>query len=84
MTEGYCARARFQWPLQGNENSASTDRLGRELPRDGEVPEDGMFEGAGRLIDGWHLDFIWPLWDVFDTISEGRGTDWYPKLNYSS
>lgn len=23
-----------------------------------------------------------PLWSLFDTTPEGRGTDWYPKLNY--
>jgi predicted dithiol-disulfide oxidoreductase (DUF899 family) len=23
-----------------------------------------------------------PLWNVLDTTPEGRGTDWYPKLNY--
>jgi predicted dithiol-disulfide oxidoreductase (DUF899 family) len=22
-----------------------------------------------------------PLWNVLDTTPEGRGTDWYPKLN---
>ncbi|MGH8307442.1 MAG: DUF899 family protein [Gammaproteobacteria bacterium] len=29
-----------------------------------------------------HVDMIWPLWNLFDTTPEGRGTDWYPKLNY--
>ena len=23
-----------------------------------------------------------PLWLLLDTTPEGRGTDWYPKLNY--
>jgi predicted dithiol-disulfide oxidoreductase (DUF899 family) len=23
------------------------------------------------------------LWSMFDWIPEGRGTDWYPKLDYS-
>jgi hypothetical protein len=23
-----------------------------------------------------------PLWTILDTTPEGRGTDWYPKLNY--
>jgi predicted dithiol-disulfide oxidoreductase (DUF899 family) len=27
-----------------------------------------------------HIDFIWPLWNVFDATPQGRGTDWYPKL----
>jgi predicted dithiol-disulfide oxidoreductase (DUF899 family) len=25
-----------------------------------------------------------PLWNVLDTTPEGRGTDWYPKLNYGA
>jgi predicted dithiol-disulfide oxidoreductase (DUF899 family) len=29
-----------------------------------------------------HVDFIWPLWSVFDCTPEGRGTDWYPRLAY--
>ncbi|MDH3701714.1 MAG: DUF899 family protein [Alphaproteobacteria bacterium] len=29
-----------------------------------------------------HVDFIWPLWSVFDLTPEGRGTDWFPRLSY--
>jgi len=29
-----------------------------------------------------HVDLLWPLWNIFDLTPEGRGTDWYPKLNY--
>ena len=25
-----------------------------------------------------------PLWNVLDTTPEGRGTDWYPKLDYQT
>ncbi|HJY63608.1 MAG TPA: DUF899 family protein, partial [Ignavibacteria bacterium] len=28
-----------------------------------------------------HVDSIWPLWNLFDLIPEGRGTDWYPRHN---
>ena len=28
-----------------------------------------------------HMDLMWPLWNVFDTTPEGRGTDWHPSLN---
>jgi predicted dithiol-disulfide oxidoreductase (DUF899 family) len=28
------------------------------------------------------VDSIWPLWNVFDLTPEGRGTTWYPRLNY--
>jgi predicted dithiol-disulfide oxidoreductase (DUF899 family) len=29
-----------------------------------------------------HVDFIWPVWAVFDVTPEGRGTDWEPRLTY--
>ena len=29
-----------------------------------------------------HVDMIWPLWNVLDTTPEGRGKDWYPRLEY--
>jgi len=29
-----------------------------------------------------HVDMIWPLWNLLDFTPEGRGTDWYPSLNY--
>jgi len=32
--------------------------------------------------DGRHVDLIWPLWNLFDVTPEGRGTKWYPKLQY--
>lgn len=33
-------------------------------------------------VDGQprHVDLMWPLWNIFDTTPEGRGTDWYPSL----
>jgi predicted dithiol-disulfide oxidoreductase (DUF899 family) len=27
-----------------------------------------------------HVDFMWPLWNIFDRTPEGRGTDWHPRL----
>ena len=30
-----------------------------------------------------HVDFMWPLWGVLDRTPEGRGTDWWPELEYS-
>lgn len=35
-------------------------------------------EGA----DTRHIDMLWPLWNVLDCMPEGRGRDWYPKLEY--
>lgn len=29
-----------------------------------------------------HADLVWPLWNLFDLIPEGRGTDWFPRLSY--
>ena len=32
--------------------------------------------------DPRHVDFMWPLWNVFDVTPDGRGKDWRPKLSY--
>lgn len=32
--------------------------------------------------DPRHVDAIWPLWNLLDFTPEGRGKDWYPKLQY--
>jgi predicted dithiol-disulfide oxidoreductase (DUF899 family) len=29
-----------------------------------------------------HVDFMWPVWTVFDTTPDGRGTDWDLQLSY--
>jgi predicted dithiol-disulfide oxidoreductase (DUF899 family) len=29
-----------------------------------------------------HVDFMWPMWHIFDTTPKGRGTDWGPRLKY--
>ncbi|HEY1421050.1 MAG TPA: DUF899 family protein [Candidatus Dormibacteraeota bacterium] len=29
-----------------------------------------------------HVDFMWPMWSIFDTTPEGRGTSWGPELKY--
>jgi predicted dithiol-disulfide oxidoreductase (DUF899 family) len=29
-----------------------------------------------------HVDMLWPLWNALDLTPEGRGRDWYPKLEY--
>lgn len=31
-----------------------------------------------------HVDSIWPLWNVLDLTADGRGTDWYPRLDYTA
>ncbi len=41
-----------------------------------------LFAPSEKGQDGRHVDSIWPLWNLFDLIPEGRGTDWYPKHQY--
>lgn len=53
---------------------------------------DGIFHLWGSELlyaprekgqDPRHVDFLFPLWSVFDLAPEGRGKDWFPKLSYS-
>jgi predicted dithiol-disulfide oxidoreductase (DUF899 family) len=43
-----------------------------------------LFAPSDPGQNGRHVDAIWPLWNLFDYTPEGRGTDWYPKLDYGS
>ena len=43
-----------------------------------------LFAPTDAGQDARHVDIIWPLWNLFDFTREGRGTDWYPKLDYRS
>lgn len=29
-----------------------------------------------------HVDIIWPLWNLLDLTPEGRGSNWYPRIQY--
>jgi len=29
-----------------------------------------------------HVDFMWPMWSIFDTTPKGRGATWGPSLTY--
>jgi predicted dithiol-disulfide oxidoreductase (DUF899 family) len=31
-----------------------------------------------------HVDFMWPMWAIFDRLPEGRDPDWMPELDYRS
>lgn len=33
--------------------------------------------------DSRHVDFMWPLWSIFDRTPDGRGKDWGPQLEYA-
>ena len=41
-----------------------------------------LFAPAGKGQNNRHIDLMWPLWNVLDVTPEGRGKDWYPKLQY--
>ena len=36
---------------------------------------------TGHGQNGRHVDMLWPLWSALDLTPEGRGRDWYPKLD---
>ena len=37
---------------------------------------------SGARSNTPHVDFMWPMWGVFDRAPEGRG-EWEPKLEYA-
>ena len=41
-----------------------------------------MFVPGEKGQEPRHVDFMWPLWNLFDLAPEGRGRDWHPKLSY--
>jgi predicted dithiol-disulfide oxidoreductase (DUF899 family) len=41
-----------------------------------------LFAKADPGQNNRHVDAIWPLWNLLDFTPEGRGRDWYPKLQY--
>lgn len=43
---------------------------------------EGNMEMADPGQDPHNAPDMNPLWIILDTTPEGRGTDWYPKLNY--
>jgi predicted dithiol-disulfide oxidoreductase (DUF899 family) len=32
--------------------------------------------------DPRHVDFVWPIWSLFDVTPDGRGEKWSPRLSY--
>ncbi|MEJ7838670.1 MAG: DUF899 family protein [Thermomicrobiales bacterium] len=45
---------------------------------------EGMMEMADPGQDAHNAPDMNPLWIILDTTPEGRGTDWYPQLEYKS
>lgn len=65
------------------------DESGNQMPmanvfvkRGGEVRHFWGSEMLYADLDGdpRHVDPMWPLWNVLDTVPEGRGESWYPSL----
>jgi len=52
--------------------------------RDGEIRHFWGSELLYAELPGHprHMDLMWPIWNLFDLTPEGRGTDWFPKLEY--
>jgi len=80
--------------LSSNNNSYNKDYYA-ETDSGAQMPMANVFslqEGVVRHrwgtemlyadLDGQprHVDFMWPLWNVLDTVPEGRG-DWHPELD---
>lgn len=43
---------------------------------------DLLFTPADRGQNQRHVDLLWPLWNLLDLTSEGRGKTWFPRLQY--
>ena len=86
-------RIRF---LSSEANSYNTDYWAED-PEGNQMPMINVFvKGEGSIRHFWgsellyakvdghprHVDLLWPLWNILDLTPDGRGTDWYPKLNY--
>jgi predicted dithiol-disulfide oxidoreductase (DUF899 family) len=41
-----------------------------------------LFAPSEAGQDPRHVDLLWPLWQLLDLTPEGRGADWYPRLDY--
>lgn len=68
--------------LMENEDGGQMPMANVFVNRDGQVHHfwgtEMLFAAVGG--DPRHMDTMWPLWNVLDTVPEGRGTDWYPPL----
>jgi predicted dithiol-disulfide oxidoreductase (DUF899 family) len=55
--------------------------------RDGRIRHFWSAEMDGNTVDPGQdprgAPDLMPLWTILDSTPEGRGTDWYPKLNYT-
>ena len=42
-----------------------------------------VFLPADKGQNQRHIDMAWPLWNLLDFTPEGRGTDWFPQIQYA-
>jgi len=42
------------------------------------------FEQADQGQDPRGAPDLMPIWTILDNVPEGRGKDWYPKLDYGT
>jgi predicted dithiol-disulfide oxidoreductase (DUF899 family) len=68
------------------ESGAQMPCLNVFVKRDGRVhhfwASELLYTKPEAGLDHRHVDMLWPLWNVLDYTREGRGTTWYPKLDY--
>ncbi len=81
------SRNTYNHDYQGeDENADQTPSMNVFTRRDGRIQHfwnsELLFAPTDEGEDSRHIDMIWPLWNLFDMTPEGRGEDWYPKLNY--
>jgi len=43
-----------------------------------------LFAESDRGQNNRHVDLLWPLWNLFDLTPEGRGENWYPRIDYAT
>jgi predicted dithiol-disulfide oxidoreductase (DUF899 family) len=41
-----------------------------------------VFLPGDRCQNQRHIDMVWPLWHLLDFTPEGRGSDWFPQIQY--
>jgi predicted dithiol-disulfide oxidoreductase (DUF899 family) len=67
-----------------NDAGAQVPAMNVFVRRDGEIRHFWGSELLFADVDGHprHMDLMWPIWNLLDLTPEGRGTDWFPKLEY--
>jgi len=80
-------RNRYNRDYQGEtEDGDQMPSMNVFVRRDGRIRHfwnsELLFAPTDDGQDSRHVDMVWPLWNLFDLMPEGRGEDWYPRLAY--